>query len=344
MCLVAVAVGLLSDWSQATPGRGRVLLITVPPASGGWPDAEERAVAELRSLGFEVARASSTAPERTLTQAQLIPLVQRTGAIAAVRFIRTSPDFPSDESPVVVYVVDRATGKYDIRQVTPERIEHELSAEQAALLAAELVYSTLVAVRARPMPAPSPPPPSPPQPNAAPIPARSSPNWALRGAPYLGGSPGGASPHGGLLLAGTWLYGEHTGFDLQLDASLIPGRVTGSGGTARVYVFTQRAHLRLLAWPGEPTSIGLAVGGGTLTALSHGDADPPLADTTDTATVGLLSAVTTWDAYLSRTLRLSMALRGALAIPEVRVEFAGEEVGRIGRPLLDGSIGIEWFW
>ena len=344
VCLLAFATALVANASHATSGRGRVLLITVPETTGGWPDAEQRALAELRSLGFEVTRASSTTPERTLSQAQLIPLVHRTRAIAAVRFVRTSPSSQSDESPVVVYVVDKATGKYDIRRVSPDRVDHQLSAEQAALLAAELVYSTLVAVRTRPPPARATTAPPPPELHGPATTQPSFPTWALRAAPSLGGSPGGASAYGGLLVAGTWLYGEHTGIDLQLDGSLIPGRISGSGGTARVYVLSQRAHLRLLAWPDEPTSVSLAVGGGVLTTVSHGDADAPLTDTTDSATVGLLSAAATWDARLSPSVRLSLALRGALAIPEVRVRFAGEQIGGIGRPLLDGSIGIEWFW
>ena len=340
--LVAVAVGLLLQSSHAAARRGRVLLIGVPEASGGWPAAERRASAELRALGFEVARASSTTPDRALTQAELIPMVQRSRAVAAVRFMRPGPRTASSAAPVAVYVVDRATGKYDVRQVSPDRIDQTLSAEQAALLAAELVYSTLVAVQSRvPTPAPSETPP-PPQPAEPPPPT--APRWALRGAPLLGGSPGGTSAHGGLLLGGSWLFGRHTGVELELDAPLVPGRVTGSGGTARVYIFTQRAHLRLLAWPGDATSVGMAVGGGVLTTWSRGEADPPLTDTADTATVGLLSAVATWDAQLSRSLRLSLAFRGGLAIPEVRIRFAGEAVGRIGRPLLDGSIGIEWLW
>jgi hypothetical protein len=333
--LVLIAtVLLLSASARAAQGRGTVVIVVVPESTGGWPEAERRASAELRALGFRVVRASATEPTATLTQAQLVAVVESTRALAAVRFDRVNKREPVQRSPVSIYLVDRSTRRLGIRQIGPERVDEQLSAEQAALLAAELVYASLVDVRGRSTASP-----------AAPAAGGAEPTWGLRGGLSVAGSPGKTSPFAGPFLAANGQVARQLGLDLRLDLAAIPARVSDARGSARLYVIEERLHVLFLAPQVDPRpALGLGLGGGLLTVHSTGSATAPLEGTADTATLALVSAMGLAAWRLTPTLRAVVGVRTALTLPELQVRFAGEEVARFGRPLFDGSAGLEWRW
>jgi len=89
----------------------------------------------------------------------------------------------------------------------------------------------------------------------------------------------------------------------------------------------------------------VGLGGGALAVWTRGI--PSQADyegRTDLATAGLASAAINLRVRLHRRIALRCDFHAAATWPEITIRHPGVPVATLGRPLLDGSLAIEWLW
>jgi len=321
---------------NAEADKGRILLVTVPEQSGGWPKAEKRAEAELHALGLEVRVTSQPALGGCTDDSATRAALDRAGALGAVE-LRL---LPGPKPALRVCVVELVTGKAASRHID---VTASLQPGQAALLAVELVHASLLEVRARH--------PSRGQVAASPAVEKTVDRQLVRpSAPWLGvrvgaavfASPGGVSPS----LAPDLGIGLRPTRRLVLDGdgafSVLPGLAERDEGSASVGLSVARVHGVYSLVDARRLVLGLGLGVGFVAARVTGAATPPFRSTNGVGT--------TW--FGSTTLGVSYALSpewwlrldGHLAwSPEpIRVDFADASHVQLGRPLVDGGLSLEW--
>jgi hypothetical protein len=81
---------------------------------------------------------------------------------------------------------------------------------------------------------------------------------------------------------------------------------------------------------------------GVLFAWVTGEPEDRYRATSDTTAVFLPSALGAVAARLGSSVRIRLALGAGFAIPALSASLAGEPSASAGRPLLDGTVGLEW--
>jgi len=79
-------------------------------------------------------------------------------------------------------------------------------------------------------------------------------------------------------------------------------------------------------------------------AWAHGQASDPLDARTDLAAVAVLHASAGLAIRVRPHLRLRIDLGTDVLLPHLAVRVAGDEVARLGSPLIRGALGLEWQW
>lgn len=332
-----LALGLilgLGGEALAQSGRGRVLLLMVPEADDGWPDAEVRVNAELSSLGFEVVPLAAPGEVEALTMDDAVALLEANDGDMALVLQRPGRLTDGPEDPIAVYT----RSPPQRLQVGRERIRDPSSEEQLALLAVELVYSALV--KATPPPPPPDPPPPPPPPPAPPPQLVPGP-WALRAGPWLGGTPEESGAVGGVLLGAARYFGD-AGVAMRVDLPLLPLLESNRRGEAAVFVSMQQLSGLWSARLGRLLDLQLSLGAGALEALAFGDAKKTYRERNEVGITGFVSTSASSGIRLNPVLRLRLELRAGLTLPDqVVLRMAGAPVASLGQPLLDASVALE---
>jgi len=324
---------------------GVVLLDTRTPAEPGvrWPEAEERTRAELTAVGLSVVTIDATDDQDTDALGGLSAAARRHGAVAGVRLVRQRLT-----SSVEIWIADEITGKLSVRRVSTKNLDASEAVAVVALSVVELLNASLLELRAgHPIHGRA----------AAPEavlrmvdqslePASEPYRIAVRGGMAVAGSPGGLG-----LMAGPELafgFGPMSMLAVEADvlATAVQTTVEAPAGSARVGLAMGRLLLVLRVPPAGAVHPQLGVGGGALLVWARGEAQDSTryAARDETTSVALGSAVAGVALHVSRALRLRVAIGASFAVPEVRLELAGQPAATAGRPLLDGGIGLEWVW
>ncbi len=313
-----------------------ILLVTIPAGDGGWPKAEQRARAELIALGLPVRLAAqpqlSDCSDNEATRSAL----RRADALGALE-LRL---LPGNKRLLRVCVVELVTGKAALRhiEVTPT-----LQPAQAALLAVELVHASLLEVRA--------PHPSRGQVKAPPQ-IRKTVDRQLRPSPgpwlsvRLGGAvfagPGGISPSVAPGLGLTLRPTPRLALEADAALSLLPGRAASQHGAATTRLGLARTHVVYSVLSRNSFGVGLGIGAGFAGVQVRGEANPPFRAAAGVATTWFVSSAL--GAGLALTPEWWLRLDGHVGFaPEpISVGFAGSEAVRLGQPLFDGGLSLEW--
>jgi hypothetical protein len=316
------------------------LLLAVPEALGGWPEAEARVGAELRALGFEVS-VEPLAVREVPTAADVRARLEASHTRLALRLSRATPN--STSPPIAVYAPEGAGGELRVRSVAAERVKDTGSADEVALLAAELVYSALIRV------APAPPPevkpkaaaPAPPRPAKVPAPPVARSPWSAALSAGVTSVAPDAKLGARALVGVRRELGGPLRLDFELAAPWLPAEASYAGGEARLWITDARLGLALHTPVSARLSGELGVGVGGAHVLTGGRARAPYQERTDGSVSGIGAAAAAIGVRLSSTLRLVLRARAAFAASDLHVEFAGDRVTPVARPLLDGLVGLE---
>jgi hypothetical protein len=339
-----LALGLICVLVTASPLSAAELGVVVldhgmpAPPGQAWPEAEQRTRAELEAVGLSVRDADSSKLASSSPANELASAARRHSAVAAVKLIRYSKPPGVD-----IWVVDEVTGKTSLRHLA---IGHLPASEAVAVVAfavVELLNASLLELRAaHPRRGP-----------LAPSPAvfrlvddnLEIPLTSYRTAVRVGaaaiGSPGGLG-----VLVGPTLgagFGLHSRWVIEgeLLAAATQSRLDGDAGVAHVGLGLGRLLLvhRASAQRIQPM---FGIGAGVLFAWVSGDPEERYRATSDTTAVFLPSALGAVAARISSSLRIRLAFGVGFAMPALKASLAGDPSATAGRPLLDGSVGLEW--
>jgi hypothetical protein len=340
--LSALLVATLSAEARAQ-SLGLVLLDVAPPSAPGnrWPEAEARTRAELESAGLSVAEVGARELDAERSLDSLSRAARGRHAVAAARIVRF--EHPASAE---VWIVDEVTGKGTFRRVPLDDLEPSQATSVVALSVVELLNASLLELRAGHVARG----PQAPTEGVYRLVDRSlgesAPPYrvALRGGASVMGSPGGLGLTAGPALA--FGLGLLPSLALEVDAaaSLIQSSLSGPAGTERVGLGFARLELVWRSSAARRLQAQIGLGGGALFVWAHGTANDHYTAHEDFTACALPSAVASVALRVSRSLRLRVGSGAGFALPRVSLAMAGVTVASAGRPLLDGSLALEWVW
>jgi hypothetical protein len=319
---------------------GVVVLDHGPPSPPGdaWPEAEQRIRAELDAVGLAVVDIDSSKPRSSNPAQELAGVARRYSAVAAVKLIRYSKPPGVD-----IWVVDEVTGKTSLRHVSTGHLPDSEAVAVVAFAVVELLNASLLELRAA----------HPRRGSAAPnravfrlvddtLEAPLAPyRFAARAGAAVIGSPGGLGVMAGPTLGAGFGLHRRWVLEAELLATATQSRLDGDAGEAHVGLGIGRLLLahRASAQRIQPM---LGIGAGVLFAWVTGEPEDRYRATNDTTAVFLPSALGAVAARLGSSVRIRLALGAGFAIPALSASLAGEPSASAGRPLLDGTVGLEW--
>lgn len=178
----------------------------------------------------------------------------------------------------------------------------------------------------------------------APPPASPPLRRALGGYATLGGGPGGAGLLVGGALALRWELGRAIAVRAELLAATSAAAIDVGAGSLRVGLAGPRAALVIEPWRRARVSPRLGLGGGVALGWATGRAASPLRGGRDLTVVGLLGGSLGGALRLRPGLHLYLGVDLSFMVPGVALRVTGEEVARLGMPLVLGVLGLEWGW
>lgn len=309
------------------------MLRRVPEAEGGWDSAERRTSAELSALGLDVEPVTEPDLSQCSDDATVRASIRRQGAIGAVELRRLSGARPS----LRVCVVELVTGKAAVRHFDLTRA---LAPEQAAILAVELVHASLLEVRTS-------------HPSRGQVPAtrfvRREVDRQLTGSgePWLGLRLGGSvfQVASGATLApgvGLWLGLGRWVLDADGSLGITSASLASAHGSAKLRLDTARVHAELLLLSRPEFSLFAGLGGGFISADVRGNATAPYRSASGVATAFLGSTAVAAAYGLSRAWWVRVDAHAGYCPTPLEVTFADGASARVGRPLLDAGLYLEW--
>jgi hypothetical protein len=314
-CIVCLVVWLAPRIALAE----QIAIMLVVEPSKGTEDVRDRAEDELRAAGFVVTGDAEA-------------------AVAIIKLSRRAADAEGAEWTIAVE--DRITVKRIERASRVARGEDEN--ERIALLAVELLYASWLELEIAAPRAGSVPPPA-----AVTHEVRrrlteplAPPRWGLHGgmALLVAGGPLGQLP--ALQLGASWLRDS---LRLELDAWLTPATtVSHEDASARVRLASLRLQALFQPFANHRLVPAFGVGAGFLVVSADGEARAPLEAASETGVAGMGAVCALLTYHVTAAIRVRAAGVAALAVPELRVRFAGEEVLSVGRPLAELDLGVEW--
>lgn len=330
--LVAGSVALSSGRAHAD--QEKLLLVQVPVAEGGWPEAERRAYAELLALDLDVALSAGPPLSRCSDDPETRLALQTRDAFGAVEIRRIG-----GTSNVRVCVVDRVTGKATLRHLPASAA---LNAEQSALLAVEVVYASFLEVRAsHPSRGEVSPPPAVRRNLERQLPER-EPRFSARAGAIIAGGPGGVTPSIGVMLGAGVRLSQHSHLDGDAFTAMLAGAAESEVGTADVPLGAVRLHLLYSVVDDTSWRVHVGLGGGALAASISGTASSPYRSSNGFATTWLTSGAIGSAYALSPALALRVDVHVGFTAAPLEVRFADGHTARSGAPLFDGALALEW--
>jgi hypothetical protein len=165
--------------------------------------------------------------------------------------------------------------------------------------------------------------------------------FAMRAGAAVIGSPGGLGVMTGPMLGAGWGLHRRWVLEAELLATATQSRLDGDAGEAHVGLGIGRL---LLAHRGSMQRVQpmFGIGPGLLIAWASGEPEDRYRAASDTTAVFLPSAVAALAARIGSSLRIRLALGAGFAVPALSTSLAGEPSATAGRPLLDGTVGLEW--
>ena len=324
-------------------GLGKVVLVRAHGDAARWSEAEQRTMAELRAVGFEVVLVSLDDDDEEVARQRLQGLARANEALAAVHLWRASAGGEAE-----IWLVDRVTGKTSIRHVdvsdaTPGEADEILAVRVVELLRASLldIDEPTVHGEVKPSPAlerfvPARPP--------APTPRLFAPRFGVRGGFSVAGTPGGLGAMAGPSLGAMVAFGPRRRLSLDLDAyaTAVQARVVSDAGDARVGVAMARFHF--IGWPraDKRVSPGIGAGIGMLVGWTRGQGQGGYQGRRDATIVALPSTAFDLAVAIVPRVRFRIGLRVGMTFPRLRVVLPGSRTVGAGWPMMDGFFAIEW--
>jgi hypothetical protein len=338
-----VVIVLLTSRARAAPASdlGIVVLDSGDPSAPdvAWPEAEQRTTAELAAVGLVVVRVDATHFERSDPFAALGAAAREQHAVAALRLTRRL-----DPSGVDIWLVDEVTGKASLRHVSTKKLPPSEAVALVALSVVELLNASLLELRAgHSSRGTAAPPPAVLKMVDRTLEAPFGPyQFAARAGATVVGSPGGLDLLAGPTVALGWGFSKTFALESDFTVTAVQSTLEGQAGVARLRLGMGRLALVLRGAVSQRVELELGAGGGALASWINGEARDRYEAHADTTTVALVSALSGVAARLSRSLRIRLGFGASLALPELSMQFAGSPVATAGRPLFDGTVGLEW--
>jgi hypothetical protein len=341
-------LGLLPDARSATAPADRTVEATVVLvrmeaccAEDAWPEAEDRALVELGSLGLSAEEVDGQARTEQEQRLELAAVADARGAVAAFRVVRASADAGG---VVDLWLVDRVTGKTTFRTIGVLDTADPDAASVAALRVVELLRASLLELQlpgqVRQEVEPPPRIVEMMQEVTAPEPAPEL-SVGIAVGPVLAGSPGGVGLLPALELAVRWNVLETLALAVAGSVTLVGGTVEDAGSSCTVNL----GGFRLAAfW--EPWTAGwfrpaFGLGAGMRFAWSNGTPAPGYVARFDWEPYADVGAEIQALFVLAQRVGIRAGFRTGVLIPELSVRFGDRTVATAGRPLLEGFVGLE---
>jgi hypothetical protein len=338
--VVAVLVTLQTTAARASD-LGVVALDSgsSPASDSRWPEAEQRTIAELATVGLAVVRVDANRFEPNDPFASLAAAARAEKAVAGLRLARRLDPPGAD-----IWLVDEVTGKASLRHVSTKDLAPSEAVALVALSVVELLNASLLELRAgHSTHGTRAPPPAVLKMVDRTLEAPFGPyRFAIRGGASVLGSPGGLDLMAGPTIAMGWGFVELFAFEADFTATAVGSTLEGAPGVARVRLGVGRLALVMRSAVSQRVELQVGAGGGAVVAWTDGEASDRYTAHRDTTTVALASAFSAVAARLGRSLRIRLSFGAGLAIPEISVELAGGPAATAGRPLIDAAVGLEW--
>jgi hypothetical protein len=308
-----------------------------------WPEVEKAVAAELEALRLRVHLVNGEDSRARGDELDRVALEH--GAACAIRIARATGDDPSG---VEIWIADRATDKTTMRRIEVEEKDGGSGVAIAALRTVEALRASLLELRiTRSAPA-----------ELTPAPelveiadevkvdsGEERPAKPHRFGLALGfgpsGSPGGVGVIGSVVAVAGWHAIEHLSIEIDGALSAAGEDIEQSGARSTFDYATVRAWA---SWDIRGRGVlrpMLALGGGPLFSWTEGQDTEGFAGSTELATVAYLGGAAQLGIAVARSFWLRLGARVGALLPEVRVEFAGDEVASFGQPLVEGFALVE---
>jgi len=318
---------------NARAEAGKVLLVPVAAADGGWLEAERRVAAEFEALGLIVDRGPPDLLKDCSDDRATRDAIRAAGALGAIELrLKSGPP-----RTLRICVVDVVTGKATARH-WPE--SGGFKVDQAALLTVEILHASLLELEVQH-----------PSRGEVNVPALVTdrllpPERVILGARaglFGWGSLGGVGAGAGALLGLSLPIAGFLSAEGEAGFSFVPAQLEADNGAAQVYAAPLRIHLIADLLRRGSWGLHTGLGGGVLAAQVVGSAAAPFRATQGIATTWILSAVVGGGVRLSERLRLRSDLRVGWAPQPLEIDILGDVEGRVGAGWFDVGLSLEWF-
>jgi hypothetical protein len=162
--------------------------------------------------------------------------------------------------------------------------------------------------------------------------------WSIRaGAGVL--SSARVGPSGAVGLGVAWAFSDHVALDADAVGSWLPARDRSGTVDGPIGYGVGRAHL--MAHAGVHASVAAGLGGGALVTWT-GNPDARIGGRARVVATGLVSALVRASVPLSDTWAVYAGFGAGFGVPLVRLSTDDGAVAHIGRPIFDGTLGLQW--
>lgn len=305
-----------------------------------WPEAERALLDELAVLDIPAIVVAGAAIGDRDQRREIEILAESRGAAAAMRIVRSGETMTGG---VELWLTDRVTDKTIFRHLAHEDPGGTDAATIIAVRAVDTLRASLLELRIRGRR----------QPEVEPSPAiaelaEDTPlegdishivGISVRG--VVLGSPGGAGVCGGFGVGLGWHPLSFGGVELDGLWAPLSRDISTREASSSIDVALLRGwfvwHVRNegLARP------SLALGGGALFVMGEGLRADNAPLRSDSTVVGYGGVAARLDLVFTERLRLFLGGRVGLAFPEVSLLHGTQEAASLGRPLMEGSLGLE---
>ena len=326
------------------PTKPRVVLLRMADRFPGesWSKAERLAASELRALGFEVTSIAGRASDINTRMGELGAQATAHQAVAALRIVRRN-----GRQRAQVWLYDALTEKMVLRETTIDRPGEE-GAARVALRVVELMHASLLEVklpdRIRP---------------TRPVPGTVQDIVRRRLAPNGGESLsflsawltpslvfGVDKPRmlPSLRLGGAYGFRGWLAAGAELSLPLVSTSVDEAQASVDITLLQLTTLVRVEPWSSTRFSPAAEFGLGLLATRVAGQASAPSRARTNWRASFVPSARLRLAVGLWRELRLVALVGLGRALPHLRVRVGPQTSARIGRLLVNTSLGLEWRW
>lgn len=155
---------------------------------------------------------------------------------------------------------------------------------------------------------------------------------------------GGPSAGGAALLRARYDVLSHVSLGMRVLLPVVPPTVSHEGSSASVAanLAAAEAYFRLRGAQDSPWEAGLATGVAVAWLRMAGVASAPLVGRSDDVWTALPFASVEIASRIGARVRLRASLLAGLAVPDVKIRFAGESIASWGAPLTALTLGVDF--